>query len=152
MTDKTVDVAAADFAADLAALRADLASLSESMGGADARPSRCGRRRREARGRRCSRSALASGESRAGQRVRRRRGSRTSDRERSSDGSGDCGGYWNGDPHEVQIARKVCMRLLSVLAAGSQQLARRVLVRTALAFACALSGTIGPGVRDLCAL
>jgi hypothetical protein len=35
------------------------------------------------------------------------------------------------------------MRLLSVLAAGSQQLARRVLVRTALAFACALSGTIG---------
>jgi len=35
------------------------------------------------------------------------------------------------------------MRLLSVLAAGSQQLVRRVLVRTALAFACALSGAIG---------
>ena len=33
MTDKTVDVAAADFAADLAALRADIASLSETMGG-----------------------------------------------------------------------------------------------------------------------
>ena len=37
------------------------------------------------------------------------------------------------------------MRLLSVLAAGSQQLARRVFVRAALAFACALSGTIGLG-------
>jgi hypothetical protein len=37
------------------------------------------------------------------------------------------------------------MRLLSVLAAGSQQLARRVLVRAALAFSCALSGTIGLG-------
>ena len=37
------------------------------------------------------------------------------------------------------------MRLLSVLAACSQQLARRVLVRTALAFACALSGTVGLG-------
>ena len=35
------------------------------------------------------------------------------------------------------------MRLLSVLTAGTQQLARRILVRTALAFACALSGTIG---------
>ncbi len=35
------------------------------------------------------------------------------------------------------------MGLLSVLAAGSHQLARRVLVRTALAFACALSGAIG---------
>jgi hypothetical protein len=35
------------------------------------------------------------------------------------------------------------MRLLSVLAAGSQQLARRVFVRAALAFACALSGAIG---------
>jgi hypothetical protein len=35
------------------------------------------------------------------------------------------------------------MRLPSVLAAGPQQFARRVLVRTALAFACALSGTIG---------
>ena len=33
MTDKTVDVVAADFAADLAALRADIASLSETMGG-----------------------------------------------------------------------------------------------------------------------
>jgi len=37
------------------------------------------------------------------------------------------------------------MRLLSVLAAGSQQLAQRILVRTAPAFACALSGTIGMG-------
>jgi hypothetical protein len=37
------------------------------------------------------------------------------------------------------------MRLLSALAAGSQQLARRVFVRAALAFACALSGTIGLG-------
>ena len=37
------------------------------------------------------------------------------------------------------------MRLLSVLAAGSQQLARRILVRVALAFACALLGTIGTG-------
>ena len=37
------------------------------------------------------------------------------------------------------------MRLLSVLAAGSQQLARRVFVRAALAFACALSGAIGLG-------
>ena len=37
------------------------------------------------------------------------------------------------------------MRLLSVLAAGSQQLARRVFVRAAVAFACALSGTIGLG-------
>jgi hypothetical protein len=37
------------------------------------------------------------------------------------------------------------MRLLSVLAAGSQLLARRLFVRTTLAFACALSGTIGLG-------
>jgi hypothetical protein len=37
------------------------------------------------------------------------------------------------------------MRLLSVLAAGSQQLARRFFVRAALAFACALSGTIALG-------
>ncbi len=37
------------------------------------------------------------------------------------------------------------MRLVSVLAASSQQFARRVLVRAALAFACALSGTIGLG-------
>lgn len=37
------------------------------------------------------------------------------------------------------------MSLLSVLAAGSQQLARRLFVRAALAFACALSGTIGLG-------
>jgi hypothetical protein len=35
------------------------------------------------------------------------------------------------------------MRLLSVLAGGSQQLARRFFVRAALAFACALSATIG---------
>ena len=37
------------------------------------------------------------------------------------------------------------MRLLSVLAVGSQQLVRRVFVRAALAFACALTGTIGIG-------
>jgi hypothetical protein len=37
------------------------------------------------------------------------------------------------------------MGFLSVLAAGSQQLARRLFVRAALAFACALSGTIGLG-------
>ena len=37
------------------------------------------------------------------------------------------------------------MRLLSVLAAGSQQLARRLFVRATLAFACALSGMIGLG-------
>jgi hypothetical protein len=37
------------------------------------------------------------------------------------------------------------MRLLSALAAGSRQLARRVLIRAALALACALSGTIGLG-------
>ena len=37
------------------------------------------------------------------------------------------------------------MRLLSILAAGSQQFARRVLVGAALAFACALSGSIGLG-------
>jgi hypothetical protein len=37
------------------------------------------------------------------------------------------------------------MTLLSVLAAGSRQLARRVVVRVALASACALSGTIGLG-------
>ena len=37
------------------------------------------------------------------------------------------------------------MRLLSVLAAGSQQLARRVLVGAALAVACALSGAVGVG-------
>jgi hypothetical protein len=37
------------------------------------------------------------------------------------------------------------MGLLSVLAAGAQQLARHALVRTALAFACALSGAIGLG-------
>jgi hypothetical protein len=37
------------------------------------------------------------------------------------------------------------MRLLSVLAAGSQQLARRVLVVAALAVACALSGAVGVG-------
>jgi hypothetical protein len=37
------------------------------------------------------------------------------------------------------------MRLLSVLAAGSQQLARRFFVRAALASACALSGAIGLG-------
>ncbi len=37
------------------------------------------------------------------------------------------------------------MRFLSVLAAGSQQFARRFFVRAALAFACALSGTIGLG-------
>ncbi|MGD0187236.1 MAG: hypothetical protein ABSC25_18575 [Roseiarcus sp.] len=43
------------------------------------------------------------------------------------------------------------MRFLSVLAAGSQQLARRFLVRTSLAFACALSGTIGLGFAT-CAL
>jgi ElaB/YqjD/DUF883 family membrane-anchored ribosome-binding protein len=33
MTDKTSDFAAADFAADLAALRADIASLSETIAG-----------------------------------------------------------------------------------------------------------------------
>jgi hypothetical protein len=33
MTDKTVDVAAADFAADLAAVRTDIASLSEAIAG-----------------------------------------------------------------------------------------------------------------------
>jgi hypothetical protein len=43
------------------------------------------------------------------------------------------------------------MRFLSVLAAGSQQLARRFFVRTSLAFACALSGTIGLGFAT-CAL
>ena len=37
------------------------------------------------------------------------------------------------------------MRLLSVLAAGSQELARRLFVRATLAFACALSGAIGLG-------
>ena len=37
------------------------------------------------------------------------------------------------------------MRLLPVLATNSQQLARRVLVGAALAFACALSGAIGLG-------
>ena len=37
------------------------------------------------------------------------------------------------------------MRLLSFLAAGSQKLARRLFVRATLAFACALSGTIGLG-------
>jgi hypothetical protein len=37
------------------------------------------------------------------------------------------------------------MRLLSVLAAGSQLLARRLFVGAALAFACALSGTNGLG-------
>ena len=37
------------------------------------------------------------------------------------------------------------MRLAPVLAAGSQQFARRVLVGAALAFACALSGSIGLG-------
>jgi hypothetical protein len=37
------------------------------------------------------------------------------------------------------------MRLLTVLAAGSQQLARRVLVGAALAVACALSGAVGVG-------
>ena len=37
------------------------------------------------------------------------------------------------------------MRLLSVLAAGSQQLARRVLVGAALAVACTLSGAVGVG-------
>ena len=43
------------------------------------------------------------------------------------------------------------MRLLSVLAPGSRQLARRVLVRVALAFACALSGIVGLGFAT-CAL
>jgi hypothetical protein len=37
------------------------------------------------------------------------------------------------------------MRLLSVLAAGSRELARRVVVGAALAVACALSGAIGLG-------
>jgi hypothetical protein len=37
------------------------------------------------------------------------------------------------------------MRLLSVLAAGSRELARRVVVRAALAVACALSAAIGLG-------
>jgi hypothetical protein len=43
------------------------------------------------------------------------------------------------------------MRLLSVLAPGSRQLARRVLVRVALAFSCALSGIVGLGFAT-CAL
>ena len=43
------------------------------------------------------------------------------------------------------------MRLLSVLAPDSRQLARRVLVRVALAFSCALSGIVGLGFAT-CAL
>ena len=43
------------------------------------------------------------------------------------------------------------MRLLSVLVPGSRQLARRVLVRVALAFSCALSGIVGLGFAT-CAL
>ena len=40
------------------------------------------------------------------------------------------------------------MRLLSVLAAGSQHFARRLFVRAVLAFACGLSGTIGLGFES----
>jgi hypothetical protein len=43
------------------------------------------------------------------------------------------------------------MRLLSVLVPGSRQLARRVFVRVALAFSCALSGIVGLGFAT-CAL